>query len=375
MKRMISLLAAALIALSFAGCGDKTPVAAPLEASPSVSVYEPDIPSVYTAEKEAEEKEEPPYDNNWQFGAPEAHGARLAKLEAFHAEVSAAGIFCALTVKDGVIIDEYYEEGYDEDSVFRFASCTKSLTGMIIGIAIEQGFISGVDAKLSEFFPQFLGTDKETITIEHLLGHVSGIYWREWSGGPMFRQLSSSENWLEFVFSQPMEAAPGTFFNYTTGGSHLLAAIIQEATGETANNFAERHLFIPLGMDSVQWRSDPQGITDGGNGVSMTARDAAKLGQLYLDGGSWRDKQIIPRQWVEESTKRQFAGSPCTGEYGYSWWLHELSGYDVYYAMGAGGQYIFVVPDLNLVTVMAARLRDTYLPQRIFRDHLLTAFL
>jgi CubicO group peptidase (beta-lactamase class C family) len=279
----------------------------------------------------------------------------------------------ALTVKDGVIIGEYYKEGYDENHVFRFASCTKSLTSIIIGIAIDNGYLSGIDAKLGEFFPEVIGTDKENITIEHLLGHTSGIYWRE-SDGPMFRELNSSENWVEFIFSQRVEAPPGILFQYTTGGSHLLTVILERATGESAYDFARRYLFYPLGMESVQWRTDPQGYTDGGNGVSMTARDAAKLGQLYLNGGVWEGAQIVSRQWVEESTRRRFTPAPGAGEYHYSWWLRELWDYFVYYALGHGGQYIIVVPELNMVTVMTGRLQDLFLPQQFFRDHLLQAF-
>ncbi|MCL2068531.1 MAG: beta-lactamase family protein [Oscillospiraceae bacterium] len=308
----------------------------------------------------------------WQTGRPEDHGADSAKLESFRAAISGHDIFSALTVKNGVIIDEYYKDGYDENDVFRFASCTKSLTSIVIGIAIERGYLSGIDAKLAEFFPQLAGTDKENIAIEHLLGHTSGIYWRE-SNGPMFREFTSSENWLEFVFSQRVEAAPGALFQYTTGGSHVLAAILQEATGETAHDFAKQYLFYPLGMESVEWRTDPQGYTDGGNGVSMTARDAAKLGQLYLNGGAWEGEQIISREWVEESTRRRFTPAPGAGEYHYSWWMRELAGYYVYYALGHGGQYILVVPELDLVTVMTSRVGDLFLPQGIFRDYLLPA--
>lgn len=111
-------------------------------------------------------------------------------------------------------------------------------------------------------------------------------------------------------------------------------------------------------MDSVEWESDPQGITDGGNGIAMSLRDAAKFGQLYLDGGLWRGRQIVPRDWVETSTKAQSAGEYGSGEYGYQWWVRPFgrdSGYSGYYAMGWAGQFIFVVPELRLVTAVASR--------------------
>jgi CubicO group peptidase (beta-lactamase class C family) len=245
---------------------------------------------------------------------------------------------------------------------------------MLTGIAIEKGILSGVDEKLSDFFPELVGTDKDGITVEHLLENASGIRWRQWGGGRMWWEMASSENWVEFILSQPMEATPGTLFNYSCGGFHLLSAILEQAAGESAADFGERYLFGPLGIAVVSWLTDPQGITRGGSSASMTARDAAKLGQLYLDGGNWRGTQIVPEWWVEQSTKYQFAGSPGTGEYGYAWWLRELAGYNVYYAMGYAGQYIFVVPELRLVTVITSRLQDAYVPQRIFRDYLLPAF-
>jgi CubicO group peptidase (beta-lactamase class C family) len=317
----------------------------------------------------------------WRVDSPENHGANPDTLKAFHSALEGTDILCALTVKDGVIIDEYYKEGESENSVLRFNSCTKSVSGALVGVAIEQGLLSGVDAKLTEFFPQLSlpgQEDKGDITVEHLLTHTSGIYWNEWSGGDYFHRLSKSENWVDFVLGQDMASAPGEVFNYTTGGSHLLGAVIGKAAGMTAYEFGLERLFKPLGMKSVQWRDDPQGITDGGNGLSMTARDAAKLGQLYLNGGRWEGRQIIPEEWVGRSVTRQAAGSPGTGEYGYSWWLKafgsEGAWYDSYYAMGAGGQYIIVVPGLELVTVMASRHSDTYLPQYIFNDYVLAAF-
>ncbi|MCL2110511.1 beta-lactamase family protein [Microgenomates group bacterium] len=319
-----------------------------------------------------EEKE----DHSWQWDTPENQGVDRAALERWHEAAKEVDIFSTVIVRNGVIVDEYYKEGYDENSVFRFASCTKSISGVLIGIAIDQGLISDVGAKLEEFMPQLSGPeqeDKREITVEHLLTHTSGIYWNEWGGGDYFRQLSQSENWVEFVLGQRMAAESGTVFNYTTGGSHLLGAVIQAAVGMKASEFGKEYLFEPLGMESVVWREDPQGITDGGNGISMTARDAAKLGQLYLNGGKWKDKQIISEEWVRASTKRQAAGSAGTGEYGYSWWLKSFGGYETYYAMGHGGQYILVIPELETVVVMTSRVGDTYLPQYYFNDYIMAA--
>ncbi|MCL2035373.1 MAG: beta-lactamase family protein [Oscillospiraceae bacterium] len=326
---------------------------------------------------EPDDYEEDPIDHSWQFDAPENRGVDPDGLSRFRAALDEVDIRCAVLVKDGYIIDEYYKDEYDENSVFRMASVTKSVTGAVVGIAIERGLIKEVDSALLEFLPQLNDPgmeDKREITVEHLLTHTSGVYWNEWAGGDYFMRFSRSENWVDFVLDQEMQYAPGAVFNYTTGGSHLLGAVIREATGMTAFDFAKEHMFKPMGMESVEWRADPQGVTDAGNGVSMTARDAAKFGQMFLDGGMYKDRQIIQEEWVERSVSRQVVtGFPNTGDHGYCWWLKSFGGYDAYYAMGHGGQYIIVVPELKLVTVMSSRVSDTYIPQRIFESYLIPA--
>ena len=392
MKKTLAFLCAGILLFSAtAGCstGEPPPESQSAETPASLVALpspEPEIApddsavAFFPAEEEAEPPPTAYIPYNWAFAEPEERGVDGSTLKSFHNALANVNIQCAVTVKDGYIIDEYYKEGFDENSVFRFNSCTKSFSGALIGIAVEKGLLSGVDAKLTEFFPQLSQpnqADKQDITVEHLLTQTSGMYWNEWSGGDYFMRLSRSENWVDFVLSQAMVATPGKVFNYTTGGSHLLGAVIQSVAGITAYEFGVEHLFKPLGMESVQWRADPQGISDSGNGISMTARDAAKFGQLYLNNGKWDNVQVIPEKWVSLSVAQQAAGSPGTGEYGYSWWLKRFGTngkwYSTYYAMGAGGQYIFVVPELNLVTVMASRVSDAYTPQYYFNDYVMAA--
>lgn len=389
-KTSLILLSAAIIIFNLAGCAAKEDIIADANepastASESVSAESEPVSESEAAEDSQSEAADPvipeePPNNSWEFDAPENHGVDGEMLGKLHDAIEETEIYSFVIAKDGYIISEYYKEGYDPQSVFRLNSCTKSFSGALIGIAIDEGLIDGVDTKISEFFPQLAESDdeyKREITVRHLLEHTSGIDWPEWGAGTMFVQFASSEDWVDFVLSRPMAAKPGTTFNYTTGGSHLLSAIIQQATGKNANAFGREHLFKPLGMDSVKWRVDPQGITDGGNGISMNALDAAKFGQLYLDNGKWKDQQIIPEAWVEESTSYQSAGSYGTGEYGYQWWLKEFGengAYRAYYAMGYAGQYIFVVPELELVTVITSRFtRDTYAPQAYFANYVLPA--
>ena len=251
-------------------------------------------------------------------------------------------------------------------------SCTKSITSALIGIAIEQGLIAGIDVKLTEYFPQLAESEdayKQEITIRNLLNQTSGIKWFE-SPGQSLRQAVKEKNWVGFILSQPMNSKPGTKFNYSTGNSHLLTAILQQVTGETAYKFGSKHLFKPLGMSSVRWSVDPQGISAGGNGISMTARDAAKFGQLYLLGGKWDDRQIVPEVWVAESTKKQSDGqSGSVFTHGYQWWI----GDGMYFAQGHGGQHIFIAPKLELVTVVTANLSENRPPVDYFMNYILAA--
>jgi CubicO group peptidase (beta-lactamase class C family) len=150
-----------------------------------------------------------------------------------------------------------------------------------------------------------------------------------------------------------MAAAPGAAFNYSSGVSHLLSAIIQEATGMRTFSFAREYLFEPLGISRVHWPSDPHGIAFGGGGLWLTPRDMARFGQLYLQGGVWGGKQVVPAEWVEASISRQVNAHGAAPYYGYQWWVRSSG---TYAAHGYRGKRIFVIPDLEMVVVFTADL-------------------
>lgn len=292
----------------------------------------------------------------WQHDLPENHGLNNTALETLHETLDPTQVFTSVIVKDGFIVDEYYKDGYDETSIFTLQSCSKSITSALIGIAIHEGYIESVDVPISEYFPQIAASDNESlkqITIWHLLTHTSGLsisddaIWDAWRG---------SDNWVDFALNRPVVAEPGAVFSYSTASTHLLCAILQKATGQTVYDFGKERLFDPVGMDSVQCETDPQGISDGGNGFSMNVYDMAKFGQLYLNSGVWEGQQIIPAEWVEESTSLQFKRSSGSADYGYQWWVRTFGAqrYAAFFAQGHGGQYIFVVPPLELVIVFTS---------------------
>lgn len=320
-------------------------------------------------------------DNRWEFDLPENHQMNPELFRQLHAALTDSEVYAMLTAKDGVIIDEYYQEGYDEGSSFALHSCSKSFTGALIGIAIEQGYIGGVEDLLADYLPQAAELDegKRQITLRHLLTHTSGLEWYEWGGGySNWVEFQSAENWVGYILGRTQVAQPGAAFNYSTGNTHLLAAVLEQATGMSELEYGRKNLFEPLGMESVGWKTDPQGVTDGGNGITMTARDAARFGQLFLQNGLWQGKQLVPAGWVQQSTGVQNPGpGGRTGQYGYQWWVRPFGERNdsTYYAFGAWGQYILVVPDLQLITVIASHYpSNSYAPLHFFTDYVLAAF-
>jgi CubicO group peptidase (beta-lactamase class C family) len=250
---------------------------------------------------------------------------------------------------------------YDENSRHILYSCTKSVTSALIGIAIEEGYIGGVDDKILDYFDeddiQINDSRKQNITIANLLTMSAGFEWNEsisyYDPANSFRQLITSDNWVQFVLDRPMVSNPGLIFNYNSGISHLLSAIIQKTTGKTTLEFANEHLFGPLGITNIFWDTDPQGINFGGSELYLTPRDMAKFGYLYLNNGSWDGIQIISHQWVNASISHQIIVSEYN-DYGYQWWMPKNG--SQYLAVGWSAQRIYVMPDYNIVLVFTANV-------------------
>ena len=247
---------------------------------------------------------------------------------------------------------------YRGREVHSLQSVTKSVSSTLIGIAIGQGKIAGTDAPLLSFFEEYeVDPRLAEATLADLLTMRSGIAWNE-SGldeSNTTLQLEHSDDWIRFTFAQPIDAAPGEKWVYNSGGSHLMSGVIEAATGVFIDEFAREHLFGPLGIDDFHWKKDPQGYPDTEGGLYLRAEDLARFGYLFLRGGRWRDRQVVPADWVAAATARQVERVAADGRgYGYQWWRLDRGAVAVWAGLGFGGQYLLVLPSLDVVAVASS---------------------
>ena len=329
--------------------------------------------------------------HGWQTSTPEQQGMDSQKLaEMFDYIVRRKpNLHSLLIVRNGYLVTEAYFFPYRPDTLHGIYSCTKSFSSALIGIAIDKGFIRGVDQPVLSFFPDrtIANVDprKQAITLENLLTMSSGLDWSEWSTSysdptNIGRQMLLSSDPIQFMLDRPMQTDPGKLFNYNTGGSNLLSAIVEQTTGISTLEFARTNLFEPLGFSKVFWARAQNGMYRGGDGLMLTPGDMAKFGYLYLNRGVWDGRQIISAEWVDTSTsdhisteRQAYAGD----QYGYQWWLGWMQSPGFHAASGYGGQYIFVIPEKNLVVVFTGELSvpnyDEFVPKALAETYILPA--
>jgi len=294
--------------------------------------------------------------------------AALESVERQHLELHSM-----LVIRHGYIVKEKYYPPYNAGSADEIYSCTKSFVSALVGIAIEKQFITDVSQPVLGFFPEkkFEKVDsrKRAMKVEDLLTMSSGLGWVE--GDATYRQMyTTNRDWVKFVLGLPMDAAPGQRFNYSSGNTHILSAIIQKTAQRNMYDFARAQLFTPLGIQNPRWDRDPSGITIGGWGLELTPRDMAKLGYLYLHDGAWEGKQVVPAAWVRASTTPHVQAT-STLKYGYQWWISPQGQW--FAALGRFGQGIFVVPSLDLVVVFTAKIDSNDSEEVLLRDYIVPA--
>lgn len=289
-----------------------------------------------------------------------------------------------LIVRHGFLVVEEYYRGYRPTLSQDVASVNKSFLSALIGIAIEQGAIPGIDQRMMDYFPEYATPELDPlayeVTIEDLLTMTSGFDWPEKEPvRPTFIDEALSSGMPQnTLLRSKIVSEPGSTFNYCTACTHLLSIILQQATGMPTQEFAQKYLMTPLGISPDEWDWDQIGLgyNSGGWGFDLTPRDMAKLGYLYLNNGNWDGNQIIPEEWVRTS-RQKLVDLGQNGGYGYLWWRTFLGGHPAYYANGHGGQYIYVLPTLNLVVVVTQKT-DSHNggdPAEIIQDYFASAIV
>jgi CubicO group peptidase (beta-lactamase class C family) len=311
--------------------------------------------------------------SGWRSSTPEKQGMDPAKLliadEFIQNRLPDA--FSLLVVKNGYLVFEKYYSWGSPEKYAVVHSVTKSVTSALIGIALDKGYLNSVDQKLIEFFPEYITDEldprKKEIHLKHLLTMSAGFRWND--RGPSMRNWYYSSDWLKFAIQLPQENNPGDVFNYNSSTSHLLSAILSKSTKTSTLDFAKRNLFEPLGIQSAYWHQDPQGYYIGGFGLGLSARDLAKIGFLYLNNGYWNGQSIVSEYWVKESTDQQIQAfsHPIYGTfgYGYQWWVKKVDGCSSFRAWGRRGQFIAVVPELDLVIAVTSATAQPHPPTSI----------
>jgi CubicO group peptidase (beta-lactamase class C family) len=313
----------------------------------------------------------------WQAASAASQGMNGERLNALVSEIRAARIpiDSVTVVRHGYVVLHQvfgpYASGtlgppYASGDLHELQSATKSVTSMLLGIALNEKAAAGVTVKTPllhlaeavDYVPKHSDARKQAMTVEDLLTMQSGLAWKE-SGyayepgsGNDVMTMVGTKDWASYVIDRPMAAKPGTTFAYDSGTSHLVSAAVSVVTGQPAEALAAKRLFAPLGIRRYEWLTAPEGITVGGFGLLLQPRDLAKLAFLYLHRGRWDGRQIVPAAWVEQSTT-DHAVDPLL-EYGYLWWLDRADGYA--YMSGLYGQVAAVVPGKDLVAVVTAHI-------------------
>ena len=305
----------------------------------------------------------PALENDWNVATPEEVGldsATLAQMFDLVREREIPVHSVQLVRRGRLVLDAYfhpYRAGMRHD----VASVTKSITSTLVGLAIEKGQLRDVQQPVLSFFPtrsiNALDARKRALTLEHLLTMQSGWDCGAQMGDPginldaRLAEMRRTTDWIQYALDLPMVAEPGARFRYCNANCHLLSGILSQVTETNALAFARRELFEPLGIRDVEWPADPRGHNYGWGDLQLHPRDMAKLGQLFLQRGRWRDRQIIPEEWIRTATRSHVQRTGGNDQYGYFWWMPGEKYPGLFEAVGRGGQRITIWPAKELVLV------------------------
>lgn len=339
-----------------AGCGDG--------GSGNPGFEHPDNPASVTLAPQAT-------GDGWSTSTPAAEGLDEAQLARIFESIRTGvfpGVDSMVVVRNQRIVAEGYFNGFDRQTVHELRSTGKSFISTLVGIAHDQGLI-GLDDLLSQHVPDFEGyrnmdANKRAITLRHLLNMSAGFDCNDWdtSSPGHEEKMYDSRDWIRFMLDLPMIAVPGTRSNYCTGGVVLLAQVVSQRSGMALEDYAQQWLLGPLNIEKSVWRHSPDGRATGATGFGLTPRDAAKLGALFVNDGSWNGARIVSESWV--ATTRQSPVALRNQRYGYLWWKrtfpHGGTVLESAYTAGNGGNFIFTIPSHDLVVVFTGSNYNTH---------------
>lgn len=285
----------------------------------------------------------------WATASPADEGVDAERLEAVEESIPRefAGVRGILVARHGRVVLERYFGGTNENTQFEIYSVTKSVVSMLVGIGIVQRNIGSVEQGFGDFLPEMTSAAEDErmneVTLKQLLSMTAGFRDTQATGKNML---------LKLVTLRKLVRPPGTKWEYDNGSAHIVSAIVHRTSGVPTKQYAQETLLGPLGIRPGAWPTDAEGITFGSTGLELTVRDMAKLGELYLRKGVWRERQIVPKIWVDLSIKdRVDTDDPNVG-YGYFWWIGRET--KSFAAIGFGGQIIAVFPEQDLVVAITS---------------------
>ena len=269
------------------------------------------------------------------------------------------------TCKDSTEFGDYnyyhpnWHPYYQSQQVHTLQSVTKSIASIMVGVAIKEGNIRNTDVKVLDLLDDYdlskIDESLKTATLENLLTMQLGMEWHEidrpLDSTNTTAQLEASKDWIQFTLNQPMDTIPGAKWVYNSGASQLMSGIIKKATGLYIDEYAEKHLFTPLGIKNFHWKKTPSGFPDAVGGLFLEAQDLAKVGYLMLNDGKWEEQQIISSDWVKRSTSKAVFLDKDRG-YGYQWWREDQNGTEIWACKGFGDQYLLVFPKFKTIAVL-----------------------
>ncbi len=307
----------------------------------------------------------PMRDGGWVISTPEQQGLEAEHIAALYKNADKQDtLYSLLVIKNGFLVAEQYFNGGSAEEKTLIQSASKSYISALVGIAIEQGCLSGIDQKMLEFFPELYGKvrdpEKREITLRQMLQMRTG-YPDEETDAVYLEALYRGFG-TPLIEDFPLVSPPGAEFHYSNMTYSWLAILLERACGTDLKAFAKKHLFDPIDTEMGDWLQDREGHYVGSGGIHVTARDAARFGLLYLNGGAYEGVQVVPAQWVHDSLQTYSPRARDYGwgfrfkdlGYGYGWWTARSGPHDFCFAWGHGGQLIVLLKDLDMVIVTTA---------------------